>query len=237
MITKWRCVSGTIRTDAPAAGLPVILIYRKFGAGTVSTVESKTFVDLGVKGSAHCPVFAKFVWHTPPIAGHYCIQARLDWPDDANPDNNLGQENTNVGAVHSPAEFAFAVRNDATVRRRFELAADTYRLPTLPRCPPATDDANARRETRLAESRARWAAALRTQAAGMFPVGPGWKVDLAPQAFELAGRAEIIVTAKFEWLGAAPFKGRQPFNVNVFATDGFDNREMAGGVTLYVEGA
>jgi hypothetical protein len=113
---------------APAVGLPVHLSYLSFGAGTQSHAVGTSYVDLGVKGSAQQPAFAILDWKTPPIAGHYCLQARLEWSDDANPNNNLGQENTDVGALKSPAELTFTLRNDASVRRRYVLEADAYRL-------------------------------------------------------------------------------------------------------------
>jgi hypothetical protein len=83
--------------DAPAPGLPVHLSFLSFGIGTTSTAVGKTYVDLGVKGSAAHPAFAHLTWRTPVTPGHYCLQAFLDWPDDANRENNLGQKNTTVG--------------------------------------------------------------------------------------------------------------------------------------------
>ena len=42
---------------------------------------------------------ASFKWHTPPDPGHYCIRVECQHPDDKNPNNNVGQENTNVVAA------------------------------------------------------------------------------------------------------------------------------------------
>jgi len=98
--------------DAPAVGLGVYLSYLHIGFGNTSFPIANTGVNLGVKGSAHCPVFPTFLWHTPTVPGHYCLQAQLDWTDDANPNNNLGQENTLIGVAHSPAQFQFTVEND-----------------------------------------------------------------------------------------------------------------------------
>jgi hypothetical protein len=111
--------------DAPAPGLPVILSFLSFGIGISSNPVGTTSTNLGVKGSPHCPDLANFVWHTPTTPSHYCLQAVLVWSDDANPFNNLGQKNTQVGKIHSPAVFSIDVQNQATVRRHFDIEADT----------------------------------------------------------------------------------------------------------------
>ncbi len=181
------------------------------------------------------------------MAGHYCLQARLDWADDANPDNNLGQENTDVGTAHSPAFFTFKVRNDAGSRRLFELEADMYHLPVPRLCgpedepPPRVDGEKARRRGttvpgRLSESRARWKRALAEQRYGLFPITAAWMVDLEPQSFVLDSGTEVDVKARIEPMDSA-VSGAQSFNVHAFATDGNGNRVLQGGVTLTVERA
>ena len=100
--------------DAPAVNLLVRFSYLSFGAGTIRNFIGETFVDVPVKGATGLPAAAKHVWTTPAVPGHYCIQVELVWPDDANPDNNLGQENVNVQKLNSPnATFEFALRNDS----------------------------------------------------------------------------------------------------------------------------
>src|ERR1043165_3919071 len=99
--------------DAPAIGLTVELSFLSFGIGLTSTAVGSDTIDLGPKVSATAPAFASITWKTPPTPGHYCLQARLVWPDDANPSNNMGQKNTQVVQAHSPAVVDFAVRNDA----------------------------------------------------------------------------------------------------------------------------
>lgn len=144
--------------DAPAIGLPVTLSYLSFGIATTSTPIGVTKVDLGAKGTANHPAIASFAWRTPREAGHYCLQARLDWHDDANPHNNLGQENVQVGTAASPALFRFKVRNEASVRRMIVFEVDTYELPV----PAPCDERYARQfgdgqkfPSRLTESRRR----------------------------------------------------------------------------------
>lgn len=223
---------------APAAGLPVHLSFLSFGIGIVSTPVAATTVNLGVKGSSQCPAFATFQWRTPRVAGHYCLQALLVWPDDANPANNLGQKNTQVGAMHSPANFVVPVHNDATVRRRFELEADMYHLPVLARCTerdPRVNEVNPAKQGRYAESRARWDATLRTQAYGMFPVNAEWAVKIAPNVFDLEPNESAEVRVSIEHL-AGTFKGTQAFNIHGFATPPAGPRALAGGVTLNAQG-
>jgi hypothetical protein len=233
--------------DAPAIGLPVHLSYLGFGVGTPLTAVGTTYVDLGVKGSSQHPAIAHFDWRTPGEAGHYCLQARLEWADDANPDNNLGQENTNVGTAQSPAEFAFTVRNDAGSRRRFELEIDRYWLPPPRPCgqqdpaPPVDRDERERARRRgrwtpgrLTESRARWARALDEQGYGRFPVGGDWEVAIEPRHFALEAFADTEVSVRIEPTDP-DFSGSQPFNVNVFAIDVTGRRALHGGVTLTVQ--
>jgi len=220
--------------NAPAPGLPVFLSFLSFGIGITSTTVGATTTDLGVKGSAQCPAFADLVWHTPVTPGHYCLQALLVWGDDANPNNNLGQKNTQVGKVESPATFSIPVHNQATIRRRFEIEADMYDLPVLPSCseqrPPSRENG------RFAESQARWAEALRTQRYGMFPVTPAWKVLITPEAVDLGPGASTTIAVSIEPT-AGPFTGTQAFNIHGFASPPTGPRTMAGGVTLLVQGS
>lgn len=223
---------------APVANLPVYLSYLDFGVGTTPIPIQKTYVDLGVKGSPFAPAFANFTWHTPSQAGHYCLQVQLDWPDDANPANNLGQENTNVGVMHSPAVFEFDVHNDAGVTRRYKLEADMYRLPGQRPCPP--EEPGAKKEwhgmTRLAESKQRWAQTVQAQGQGKFPVGADWQVDIDPQAFTLQPGATQKVRVAIEYLPGG-FAGSQNFNIHCYAATAEQPFKLVGGVTLTVQGA
>jgi hypothetical protein len=245
---------------APAPGLPVHLSFLSFGASTISTPIAMTNVELGVKGGAHHPAFAVFDWRTPS-SGHYCLQARLAWLDDANPDNNLGQENVEVGVAKSPALFRMALRNEAAATRRFVIEADAYRLPDLPACDdpdadraadmptdatapavgaavhvdPGTGDAP-RPLTRLEESRRRWTWARRTQGAGQFPLPDGLDVVIEPAELSLGPFASDMISIAVEpaaGLGPDPV----PVNVNAFAVREDGTRDFVGGVTLYTRRA
>jgi hypothetical protein len=204
--------------EAPAVGMPVLFAYLSFGIGVQSNPIGFDVVNLPVKGAAGHPVEAVRDWTTPATAGHYCLQVGLLWPDDAQPGNNLGQENIDVKKLTSPATFQFPVRNDAPVRRVFRLEADGYALPPPPACPQKSP----RREP--GAHAARIAAHRREQ----HPLLDGWSVTFAPgPEFVLAAGEQVEVTAVVTAPGAVPVP--RPVNVNAFA-DG----TLAGGVTLYV---
>jgi hypothetical protein len=199
---------------APVALMPVHFSFLDFGAGTISVPINSTKVDLGVKGGPNHPAFASVQWKTPVTPGHYCLQVRLDPPDDTNWANNLGQENTNVGESHSPVVFTFRLRNDTRRQRRYHFEVDTYHL--LPPDPCDERDQERQRAERL-----------KLQRRGNNPVPAGWNVRIDPDAPTLAPNDEITITVTIT--PPAGFKGTQDFNVNAFHDGG-----LAGGVTLTV---
>ncbi|MBS1133679.1 MAG: hypothetical protein H6R02_820 [Burkholderiaceae bacterium] len=207
-------------TDAPAVNLLVRFFFLSFGAGTIRNYIGETYVDVPVKGSPLLPVEARMGWVTPP-AGHYCIQVELNWIDDANGLNNLGQENVDIKKLNSPnATFVFALRNTSARPRQLALRADGYTIPAKDRCPdpqrPAADPGAARRD-RYARHR---------PAAHAMPAG--WTVDF-PGGRELAMEPgeQRDVTVKITAVDG--FVGTQAINVNAL-----DGDELVGGVTLYV---
>lgn len=215
-------------TDAPAVNLPVDFSYLDFGIGTVRVPIGATTVDLPVKGAPGHPTFAQMMWRTPATPGHYCLLVELIWSDDANPFNNLGQENLNVKALNSPnAQFRFPVRNPARQRRVLRLEADGYRIPPQRPCEPErwgqtpemtrAEIEEHRRELVLRHDRR------------LFPVPAGWRVEISPRELVLAAEEEQTVTVDI----TAPdgFRGGQSFNVNAF-----DGDRLVGGVTLHVTG-
>ena len=199
---------------APVAAMPVHVSYLDFGAGTISLPIDSTKVDLGVKGGPNHPAFASVMWKTPVVAGHYCIQVRLDPPDDTNWENNLGQENTNVGTSHSPVVFTFRLRNNTKRQRRYHFELDTYHL-----LPP--DPCRERYGERERRER------LKPQLRGHHPVPAGWQVSVAPDGPTLPPNDETTITVTIT--PPAGFVGTQDFNVNAFHDGG-----LAGGVTLTV---
>ena len=204
-------------TTAPAPGLPVRVGYLEFGVGTTWHEIGKTKVELPVKGAVGCPALATVAWRTPATPGHYCLQVELLWDDDANPDNNTGQSNTDVKPLNSPhAAFTFPVRNDRADRALVTLRCDGYAIPPQESC--GTSEGEHKRRARLSRHRAeRW------------PVPGGWRVAVNPEQLVLAPGEQAHVSVDI----TAPegFTGRQAINVN--ADIGGD---LLGGVTLYVDG-
>ncbi|HET6223414.1 MAG TPA: hypothetical protein VFE11_14675, partial [Dongiaceae bacterium] len=82
----------------------------------------------------------QFLWHTPVVPAsdpvrHYCLQARLWHPMDVNPDNNIGQENTNVYAANpghvDPGEIVaveIPLHNPGRVAQRFRFEPSLYEI-------------------------------------------------------------------------------------------------------------
>lgn len=224
-------------TDAPALAIPVAFSFLSFGIGTAKTpIPGVAYVSVGVKGSAHCPAYARHAWTTPATPGHYCLQVEIDPPDpttglrsveDANPANNLGQSNTDVRQLNSPtARFLFPVHNPHPQPQTISLRADGYAIPAPRPCrdAPATlpEQSEQERAQRLRRARA---------AHGRERFGPParWEISIEPAQLHLEpGRTqEISVTAT----APAGFTGRQPINVNAFVGE-----TLVGGVTLYAEG-
>ena len=196
--------------EAPVINMPVHLSFLNFGIGTQSTSIGTVRADVGVLGSPDQPAFATWLWTTPSTPGHYCLQVLLDPADDLNPANNLGQENTDVVAAQSPAEFTFTLRNKTERIRRYRFDVDAYQIPALPRCQDAAADGDAK---------------LRTHRREMYPVPAGFAVQINPSMPTLNPAESVLITVTVEPPGG--FVGRQAINVNAFHEQGF-----AGGVTL-----
>jgi len=194
--------------EAPVIDMPVHLSFLDFGVGTHSNPVASTKIDVGVLGSAEQPAFASWSWTTPTTPGHYCLQVLLDPADDLNPANSLGQENTDVVAAHSPAEFKFTLRNDTRQAQRYHFEVDAYQIPELPSC---------------AQSRDKDPLGLHRR--GRHPVPAGFAVNINPATPTLNPDESTTILVSIE--PPPGFIGRQPINVNAFHANGF-----AGGVTL-----
>jgi hypothetical protein len=149
---------------------------------------------------------------------------KLDWADDANPENNLGQNNLNVGTAQSPASFNFKVRNPLHAEHGIRLTVDTYEPLELPEC--GKEGNGGSRELRSARID-RLVAKHRER---NFGVPAGWDVQLNPESFTLAPDAEAPVDVVCT--PPSGFAGEQRFNVNAVA-DGIP----IGGVSLIVQKA
>src|SRR5579859_1297277 len=206
-------------TSGVCGDMPVVFSYLSFGVGTVSNPIGQTAVNLGVKGSASCPAFASMDWTTPAVPGHYCVQVSFAWPDDLNPYNNLGQENTQVVLAASPGEFSFVLRNAADERQAYRFAVDTFTIGPPPPCSDARHNANSGSQggvssvTRSRNSRA------------SHPLPPGWSVAFAPAAPVLDPGEQIDVAVTVT--PPDGFHGDQPINIHTFA-----GYAVVGGLTI-----
>jgi hypothetical protein len=203
-------------TDCPVVAMPVAFSFLEFGVGTTSVPIGSTEVNLGVKGGPGCPAYATMPWTTPITPGHYCIQVLLQPVADTNFNNNLGQENTNVGTANSPAVFTFTLRNDTRRTQAYKFEVDAYTPGTPDPCGTGPNDAKAR------------AARLARHKRGSHPVPPGWQIVISPDAPSLLVGQSIPITVT-----ATPPPGltgsSQILNVNAFHARG-----IAGGVTFTV---
>ncbi len=224
-------------TEAPVVEMPVRFTMHGFGVGTEGTPIGEAKVDLGVKGSPGSPAFARIMWTTPAAPGHYCLRVTLDWPDDSNPNNNVGQENTNVIETASPARAVFRLRNDNKEReRRYRFEVDTYSVPDREPCPR-----DPRREpTRTTQVQVRDAAAVglielpshvsARHRRTAYPIPAGWTVQIEPEEITLGPDQHADVKAMLD--PPSEFRGQQTFNINAF-----DETGLVGGVTIVVESA
>ena len=223
--------------DAPAVGMPVEFEFQSFGVGAALTSIGTRVVDLPVKGAPGHPAHATQTWITPLTTGHYCLKVRLVWADDANPKNNLGQENTNVVAATSPAVFTFPVRNDDTIRKRVRMTADAYQIPKKMDCDKRPGKNHSDKEhpghrnrgtfIPPSERDADWTLARVRHDPAAYPIPPGWAVRIDPQELVLdAGNARDVTVSITT---PADFRGEKPFNVNALYGD-----DLLGGVTLIV---
>jgi hypothetical protein len=212
--------------EAPIVGLPVQFTFLSFGVGTQSHFVGETYVNLGVKGGPGHPAFASVPWKTPNTPGHYCLQIRFEWMDDLNPSNNLGQENTDVGKAHSPAEFQFQLRNNTRQRQTYRFEVDTYYIPPLDPCGQPIEEPRPDPPLRQEPGTINFVPPKHDRR--NFPIPPNWNVALNPTEPVLDPGDEI--TVQLSITPPVAFKGRQTFNIHAFQPEG-----LAGGITVAVE--
>jgi hypothetical protein len=215
-------------TEAPVVDLPVEFSYLSFGIGThFHSIPGPVKVPyLDVKGGPGQPAFATKPWKTPPTPGHYCIQVFLNWIDDANPNNNLGQTNTNVVAASSPALFSFQLRNSSQRREQFRFELDAYTIPPPVPCDQKSPQPAPPRGSRLVPGTVLMIPPQHDRRNA--PQMAGWAIELNPLNPVLAPGDEITVQA----VATPPvtFHGRQSVNVHAFDSNG-----IVGGVTVYLD--
>jgi hypothetical protein len=210
--------------DAVVSGMPVTFSYLSFGVQTQSHFIGATVVDLGVKGSAHCPATAKMLWTTPAVPGHYCIQVSFAWIDDANPLNNLGQDNTQVVQAASPAQFSFDIGNPSRERAAVRFEYDTYAIPTPPACVAGTNG----RGNRTVGTVPATAAPLHRRVD--FPLPAGWTIVFDPPAPVVPPGVEMPIGVTVT--PPDSFHGTLPVNIHAFS-----GARLLGGVTVLVNRA
>jgi hypothetical protein len=93
----------------PAPGTQVSIRWIEFGAGSqVKHPITALSTDVPVwPGTA----VVNTTWTTPATPGHFCIEVELVHPDDGNPANNRGWNNTQVHAANSPVERLIRIFN------------------------------------------------------------------------------------------------------------------------------
>jgi len=104
-------IDATIRNDA-VSDIPstqVTFLRGNFGVPPLTQVIGED-IFVTVPGVPPGEVIVSTFW-TPEITGHCCIQVEIFHPSDSNIGNNLGQENTDVHPIKSPAEVSFNVEN------------------------------------------------------------------------------------------------------------------------------
>ncbi len=113
--------------DKPAPGTRVDLRWIEFGAGgQIRTPIATLITDV--------PVFpgtsvVASTWRTPAAGGHYCIEIELFHPNDGNPANNRGWNNTQVHAAASEVRLPVRIFNQALPYRTLAAFA---RKPEVP---------------------------------------------------------------------------------------------------------
>ena len=212
--------------DAPAIGMPVDFSFVKFGIANISNPIGQTIVDLPVRGAPGHPAFTTIKWRTPPEPGHYCVRVDLIWNDDANPANNTGSENCNVGHFNSPtAKFQFNIKNDFPHKMTYNMVADAYEIPPAKTC-PAVPEPPYKGRLKRDRIKARRAIYLKEHDVNNFPVPDGWKVNIHPQTLTIERGNEEVIEVTIISPDDDPTE-EKTFNINAY-TDGI----LMGGVTL-----
>jgi len=196
--------------DKPARGTEVMVRWIEFGAGAQIRHPIATRV-------ADVPVWPDTItvsvpWTTPPTPGHYCIEVELFHPNDGNPANNRGWNNTQVKAAHSQVQSTIRIFNhwlqlpgrnhgrmdmgaegggpNATPLHHVELTVDSYVFADA-----TGKDANP--DTMFAPREAAWPARLDPPAFDFEPTETYRDVLLIVDAPDDAGPAEVFnVTAR-----------------------------------------
>jgi hypothetical protein len=201
-----------------AIGTRVDFEVRAFGIGT-PPLSALGGVTLDVPATGNAP--AQIAWHTPGSGGHNCLRALISHIDDANPQNNVGQHNTDIAVPASPTRaLTFLVGNDGGRVRRLNLRLNAYALPDEAPCAKSFEERNSVTYLR------------RLQAAHdvrRFPVPEELGARLSFDELEFHERDVHPVTLTLD--PAAATGPRRAINV-----EGYEDGRLVGGLTAYVGG-
>jgi hypothetical protein len=148
----------------------------------------------------------------------------FSWPDDLNPFNNLGQENTQVLQAASPVETVFQLRNAARVRREFRFEVDTFQI--LPQPPCSETQRNGSDRGNNGSANLTNAVRQRNSRANN-PLPAGWAVAFSLATPTLNPDEEVPITGTVT--PPDTFHGTLPINIHVFS-----GTELIGGITIIV---
>lgn len=121
----------------PAIGTGVRCYFRPFGFSSTSVQAVEVNPDNSEKIIVvHIPAWgnriAVFNWRTPSQAGHYCLKAECRHPEDKEPGNNIGQENTDVlqaQAGETISTLAWIANTNQTEGMEAHFTADAFNIP------------------------------------------------------------------------------------------------------------
>lgn len=225
-------------TEAPAFSIPVLFNYRKWGAssGAGSTYIGTDVIDLPVCGGVGEPTTAKVNWKTPSEAGHYCIEVKIICPNDLNPGDNLGQENTNViNSSQSTVSVRVPIINPFSGNRVFQLSVNGYAIPRKPIPQPEIyrerDNKNSNKPSTIMDPKKRLSLVIGANRIGNFPVSEELNAKVSETEVELEPREETEVMLSFE-------KANEEHNmirkcINLTTIDKISG-QLIGGVTIIV---
>lgn len=120
----------------PALATAVRCYYRPWSFNSPDKIPIETLAN-GTERVIHLDILpwgseiAEFNWRTPNVdSAHFCIQVECFHPDDANPDNNIGQENTDVykATQNQTISTKALLHNVENRERTFTFMADAYQI-------------------------------------------------------------------------------------------------------------
>lgn len=225
--------------DAPAPGMTVNFLLNSFGVGGVVVQHIGTdTINLPVRGAPGEPAVATATWRTPAAPGHYCVQVDAIWPDDANPLDNSGQENTVVrrGRPGERLDFRIPVRNTLQGARLLGVHLNSYELPGRPIMRPARGErAEAHGAVGGGERAARGQPndflrrIIDANAEELYPAPREWSPQLSEERMVLESDQTRELLFSVTVPADAPAGSEQRFNLAV-ADD--ERGQLVGGVTV-----